>query len=147
MGRNVLKSSIQNASFSIVFQVITDHWILFYNMEIGSIIGLSNINWFNAVLFQIMFRCITFILNAFIIRHVGQDVLGIMNVRLLLLESTILFLSKEPLLKACLTDTKSHNWAQVINQIWLSWVVFCLLENIMLLATFKTLKSVWTKSI
>ncbi|RZC41890.1 RFT1 -like protein [Asbolus verrucosus] len=88
MGRNILKSSLQNASFSIVF--------------------------------QILFRCITFVLNAFIIRTVGQDVLGIMNVRLLLLESTILFLSKEPILKACLTDTKSHNWAQVINQIWLS---------------------------
>ncbi|KAJ8953583.1 hypothetical protein NQ318_003005 [Aromia moschata] len=88
MGRNILKSSVQNASFSIIF--------------------------------QILFRCITFILNAFIIRTVGQEVLGIMNVRLLLLESTILFLSKEPILKACLTDTKSHNWAQVINQIWLS---------------------------
>ncbi|KAL1494506.1 hypothetical protein ABEB36_010093 [Hypothenemus hampei] len=88
MARNILKSSIENASFSIVFQII--------------------------------FRCITFILNAFIIRTVGQDVLGIMNVRLLLLESTILFLSKEPLLKACLTDSKSHNWAQVINLIWIS---------------------------
>lgn len=88
MGRNVLKSSVENASFSIIF--------------------------------QILFRCITFALNAFIIRHVGQTVLGIMNVRLLLLESTILFLSKEPILKACLTDTKSHNWAQVINQIWLT---------------------------
>lgn len=88
MSRNVLKSSVQNASFSIIF--------------------------------QILFRAITFILNAFIIRTVGQDVLGIMNVRLLLLESTILFLSKEPINKACLSDTKNHNWAQVINQIWLS---------------------------
>ncbi|KAG5899779.1 hypothetical protein JTB14_006114 [Gonioctena quinquepunctata] len=88
MGRDILKSSFESASFSIIFQVL--------------------------------FRCITFILNAFIIRTVGQEVLGIMNVRLLLLESTILFLSKEPLLKACLTGTKSHNWAQVINQIWLS---------------------------
>lgn len=99
MGRNVLKSSVQNASFSIVF--------------------------------QILFRCITFVLNAFIIRHVGQDVLGIMNVRLLLLESTILFLSKEPLMKACLTDTKSHNWAQVINQIWLSVPLSALLSFVL----------------
>ncbi|XP_017786154.1 PREDICTED: protein RFT1 homolog [Nicrophorus vespilloides] len=88
MGRNILKSSLDNAKFSIVFQII--------------------------------FRCITFILNAFIIRVVGQEVLGIMNVRLLLLESTLVFLSREPLLKACLTDTKSHNWTQVINQFWLS---------------------------
>ncbi|KAF5289728.1 hypothetical protein FQA39_LY03645 [Lamprigera yunnana] len=88
MARNVLKSSVENASFSIIF--------------------------------QILFRCITFLLNAFIIRHVGQTVLGIMNVRLLLLESTILFLSREPILKACLTNTMSHNWAQIINQIWLT---------------------------
>ncbi|KAK4874808.1 hypothetical protein RN001_014168 [Aquatica leii] len=88
MSRNILKSSVENASFSIIFQVL--------------------------------FRCITFALNAFIIRHVGQTVLGIMNVRLLLLESTILFLSREPILKACLTDTKSHNWAQVVNQIWIT---------------------------
>ncbi|XP_060521470.1 protein RFT1 homolog [Cylas formicarius] len=99
MARNILKSSVQNASFSIVF--------------------------------QILFRCITFVLNAFIIRTVGQEVLGIMNVRLLLLESTILFLSKEPLLKACLTNTKSHNWAQVINLIWFSVPISALLGMVL----------------
>ncbi|CAH0564096.1 unnamed protein product [Brassicogethes aeneus] len=99
MGRNVLKSSLQNASFSIIF--------------------------------QILFRCITFILNAFIIRTIGQDVLGIMNVRLLLLESTILFLSKEPIMKACLTNTKAHNWAQVINQVWLSVPISGLLSLVL----------------
>ncbi|KAK9885209.1 hypothetical protein WA026_010714 [Henosepilachna vigintioctopunctata] len=99
MGRNILQSSIQNASFSIIFQVI--------------------------------FRAITFFLNAFIIRTVGHDVLGIMNVRLLLLESTILFLSKEPLLKACLSDTKSQNWAQIINQMWISVPISALLSLIL----------------
>ncbi|CAG9831651.1 unnamed protein product [Diabrotica balteata] len=99
MGRNVLKSSVENASFSIIFQVF--------------------------------FRCITFVLNAYIIRTVGQEILGIMNVRLLLLESTILFLSKEPILKACLTNTSSRNWAQVINQIWLS-VPISIVINILL---------------
>nr|CAH7718037.1 unnamed protein product [Callosobruchus chinensis] len=88
MGSNVLKSSIEKATFTIIFQVL--------------------------------FRCISFILNAYIIRTVGQDVLGIMNVRLLLLESTILFLSQEPIFKACLADTKSQNWAQIVNQVWLS---------------------------
>ncbi|XP_044760485.1 protein RFT1 homolog [Coccinella septempunctata] len=96
MGRNILESSLQYASFSIIFQVL--------------------------------FRCITFILNAFIVRTLGHDVLGIMNVRLLLLESTILFLSKEPLLKACLTNTKSHNWPQVINLIWISVPISTLLS-------------------
>ncbi|XP_050311216.1 protein RFT1 homolog isoform X2 [Anthonomus grandis grandis] len=54
-----------------------------------------------------------------------------MNVRLLLLESTILFLSKEPLLKACLTNAKSHNWAQVVNLIWLSVPLSALLGVIL----------------
>ncbi|XP_045477390.1 protein RFT1 homolog isoform X1 [Harmonia axyridis] len=81
-----------------------------------------------SIIFQVLFRCITFVLNAFIVRTLGHEVLGIMNVRLLLLESTILFLSKEPLLKACLTNTKSHNWAQVINLIWLSIPIAFLLS-------------------
>ena len=62
----------------------------------------------------------TFVLNAFVIRHVGQAVLGVMNVRLLLLESMILFLSREPFMKACLTNTANHNWAQVVNLLWLT---------------------------
>jgi oligosaccharide translocation protein RFT1 len=31
-------------------------------------------------------------------------------------------------MKACLTDTKSHNWAQVINQIWLSVPITAILS-------------------
>lgn len=88
MGRNLLKSSLENASFNIIF--------------------------------QILFRCITFIINAWVIRNVGHEVLGIMNVRLLLLESTILFLSKEPFNRACLGQKDKYNWKEIINQIWLS---------------------------
>lgn len=62
----------------------------------------------------------TFILNAWILRLVGAEVLGVMNVRLLLLESTILFLCKEPCLKACQTNAKRLYWPQVINQIWIT---------------------------
>ncbi|KAK0084300.1 hypothetical protein PV325_007295 [Microctonus aethiopoides] len=88
MARNILKSSLENASFNIVFQIFC--------------------------------RGITFLLNAFVIRHVGEEVLGVMNVRLLLLESMILFLSREPFFKACLTNSVNHNWAQVINLLWLT---------------------------
>lgn len=88
MGRNLLMSSLENASFNIVF--------------------------------QILFRCITFVLNAWVIRNVGHEVLGIMNVRLLLLESTILFLSREPFNRACLGQKDQFQWAQIMNQIWLS---------------------------
>ncbi|XP_014238902.1 protein RFT1 homolog [Trichogramma pretiosum] len=88
MAPNILKSSLENASFNIIFQILC--------------------------------RGVTFVLNAFVVRHVGQAVLGVMNVRLLLLESMILFLSKEPFMKACLTNTAEHNWAQVINLLWIT---------------------------
>ncbi|XP_058455799.1 protein RFT1 homolog isoform X1 [Malaya genurostris] len=90
MGRNILASSLQNASFSIVFQIFC--------------------------------RCITFAINAFIVRNVGRDVLGITNVRLLLLESTLLFLSKEAIFRAALSakHNKQCNWAQLINQLWIT---------------------------
>ncbi|XP_070496032.1 man(5)GlcNAc(2)-PP-dolichol translocation protein RFT1 [Chironomus tepperi] len=92
MGRNVLKSSLLNASFSIFFQIFC--------------------------------RAITFAINAFILRRVDHNVLGIMNVRLLLLESTLLFLSKESISRAALSSTTQHKnkctWAQLINQMWVT---------------------------
>lgn len=99
MAPNILKSSLENASFSIIFQILC--------------------------------RGVTFLLNAFTVRHVGQDVLGVMNVRLLLLESMILSLCKEPFFKACLTNTAEHNWAQVVNLLWLT-VPICGLTSFIL---------------
>ncbi|CAG9786776.1 unnamed protein product [Diatraea saccharalis] len=96
MGRNLLMSSLENASFNIIF--------------------------------QILFRCITFIINAWVIRNVGHEVLGIMNVRLLLLESTILFLSREPFNRACLGQKDALSWNHIINQIWLAVPISCILS-------------------
>ncbi|KAJ6643609.1 Protein RFT1 like [Pseudolycoriella hygida] len=90
MSRNILKSSLKSASFSIIFQIFC--------------------------------RCITFGINAFIVRNVGRTVLGIMNVRLLLLESTLIFLSREAISRASLSSTtqkkNKSTWPQLINQIW-----------------------------
>ncbi|XP_034938993.1 protein RFT1 homolog [Chelonus insularis] len=72
------------------------------------------------IIFQITCRCITFFINAFVARHVDRAVLGVINVRLLLLESMILFLSREPFFRACLNNSSSRNWAQIINQLWLT---------------------------
>lgn len=96
MGRNLLVSSLENASFNI--------------------------------LLQILFRCVTFIINAWVIRNVGHEVIGIMNVRLLLLESTILYLSREPFQRACLGQKGEFMWHHVINQIWLCVPLSCLLS-------------------
>jgi Rft protein. len=67
-----------------------------------------------------MFRGVTFGMNVFVLRHLNQDVIGVMNVRLLLLESTVLFLSREAFRRACISQTTQHNWPQVINLIWLT---------------------------
>ncbi|KAJ1524816.1 hypothetical protein ONE63_009686 [Megalurothrips usitatus] len=88
MPPNILSSSLQNASFNIIF--------------------------------QIGFRILTFLLNAFVLRHVSQAAVGVMNVRLLLLESTLLFLSREAFRRACLSKTSEHYWPKVINLVWLT---------------------------
>lgn len=83
------------------------------------------------ILFQILFRVITFVTNAVVLRHISHDVVGIMNVRLLLLESTLLFLCREPFRRACLSDTSHHVWPRVINLIWISFPI-CLILSALL---------------
>lgn len=54
-----------------------------------------------------------------------------MNVRLLLLESTLLFFSKESITRAALSSTTQKNhcsWAQLINQMWITVPMCCLLS-------------------
>ncbi|XP_013118455.1 protein RFT1 homolog [Stomoxys calcitrans] len=75
--------------------------------------------------FQIFCRLLTFAINIFMVRNIGRDVLGIINVRLLLLESTIIFLSREAISRASLSASstkqlKKCSWAQLINQQWLT---------------------------
>ncbi|XP_073974876.1 man(5)GlcNAc(2)-PP-dolichol translocation protein RFT1 isoform X2 [Rhodnius prolixus] len=81
------------------------------------------------IIFQVGFRIVTFLLNAFVLRNISQAVLGVMNVRLLLLESTILFLSREAFRRACLTRSTEHNWPQVINLLWIT-VPLCIVQCI-----------------
>ena len=50
----------------------------------------------------IISRGITFVLNAVILRHISGEELGVINVRLLLLVDTIIFISREAFRKACL---------------------------------------------
>jgi len=72
------------------------------------------------MILQISFRAVTFILNALVLHNVDKAVLGILNVRLMLLVTTILFVSRESFRKACLSKTRDHNWPQVINLLWLT---------------------------
>ncbi|XP_061147642.1 protein RFT1 homolog isoform X1 [Syngnathus typhle] len=74
------------------------------------------------VLLQVMFRVLTFLLNAFTLRFVSKELIGVVNVRLTLLYSTLVFLSREAFRRACLSgsDGGKHNWRQLINLLWLT---------------------------
>jgi len=67
---------------------------------------------------QVMFRLVTFAMNAFVLRHISRDVLGLVNVRLNLLDDTIMFLSKEGFRLACLGHKGNEGWQKVINLMW-----------------------------
>ncbi|XP_013864535.1 protein RFT1 homolog [Austrofundulus limnaeus] len=74
------------------------------------------------VLLQVMFRVLTFLLNAFTLRFVSKELIGVVNVRLTLLYSTLVFLSREAFRRACLSGESGTNrsWRQVINLLWLT---------------------------
>ncbi|KAJ8408147.1 hypothetical protein AAFF_G00263750 [Aldrovandia affinis] len=72
------------------------------------------------VLLQVMFRILTFLMNAFTLRFVSKELIGVVNVRLTLLYSTLVFLSREAFRKACLSSGPEQNWRQVINLLWLT---------------------------
>ncbi|XP_036389755.1 protein RFT1 homolog [Megalops cyprinoides] len=72
------------------------------------------------VLLQVMFRVLTFLLNAFTLRFVSKELIGVVNVRLTLLYSTLVFLSREAFRRACLSGGAEQNWRQVINLLWLT---------------------------
>ena len=77
--------------------------------------------WQNKFISQVGFRLITFAMNAFVLRHISRDVLGLINVRLNLLDDTIMFLSKECFRLACLSHTTGRQgWQKMINLMWLS---------------------------
>nr|XP_057911379.1 protein RFT1 homolog [Doryrhamphus excisus] len=74
------------------------------------------------VLLQVMFRVLTFLLNAFTLRFVSKELIGVVNVRLTLLYSTLVFLSREAFRRACLSgDTGGkHNWRQLVTLLWMT---------------------------
>uniref|UniRef100_UPI00358E3C9B man(5)GlcNAc(2)-PP-dolichol translocation protein RFT1 isoform X2 n=1 Tax=Myxine glutinosa TaxID=7769 RepID=UPI00358E3C9B len=75
------------------------------------------------VILQVTFRLLTFFLNAFILRHVSQEMLGIVNVRLTLLYSTAVFLAREAFRRACLSIGGTHAWPQTINLLWMTFPI------------------------
>ncbi|GCC36195.1 hypothetical protein chiPu_0014687 [Chiloscyllium punctatum] len=69
---------------------------------------------------KVLFRLLSFLLNAYTMRYVSKETIGIVNVRLTLLYSTVVFLAREAFRKACLNVGVEQKWAQVINLLWLT---------------------------
>lgn len=80
---------------------------------------------------QVLSRGFTFILGAITLKYLQSSaLLGIINVRLALLYSTLQFLSREPFRRACLGSaarSNQKNWQKIVNTIWLGFVLAILL--------------------
>ncbi|XP_075403634.1 man(5)GlcNAc(2)-PP-dolichol translocation protein RFT1 isoform X2 [Tenrec ecaudatus] len=74
----------------------------------------------SGLLTQVVFRGVTFVLNAFVLRFLSKEIVGIVNVRLTLLYSTISFLAREAFRRACLSGRSQRDWPQTLNLLWLT---------------------------
>ncbi|KAK7101753.1 man(5)GlcNAc(2)-PP-dolichol translocation protein RFT1-like [Littorina saxatilis] len=83
------------------------------------------------MLLQVTIRVMTFVLNAVVLRYISRDLLGVVNVRLTLLYSTVLFLTKEAFQKACLSRRDSQDWRQVINLMWCTFPLGVLISTLL----------------
>lgn len=81
---------------------------------VGSTVRSASYN----VILQVTFRIFTFIMNGILLRFTTKDMIGIVNVRLMLLNQTIVFVAREAFRKACLSKTTDKRWPQVINLLW-----------------------------
>lgn len=95
------------------------------------LVGAARAASYNMML-QLTTRVLTFVLNAFILRYISYELLGVVNVRLTLLYSTSIFITREAFNRACLSHVGKASWTQIINLLWLtvpfSVVVCCILS-------------------
>jgi len=83
---------------------------------VSSSLKLASLN----MLTSVAFRLITFLMNAYVLRRVSGEVLGLINVRLGLLDDTIMFLSREAFRLATVGHRQGEqSWAETINLLWL----------------------------
>ena len=75
------------------------------------------------MVFQLVFRLATFVMNALLLRYITKEMLGVVNVRLALLYYTIIFISSEAFRKSCLVRNKRNmsieKCRKLINLIWM----------------------------
>eukprot|EP00049_Salpingoeca_infusionum_P010903 m.187817 g.187817 ORF g.187817 m.187817 type:complete len:615 (+) comp14781_c1_seq1:200-2044(+) len=75
-----------------------------------------------AVILQVLFRLLTFATNSLVLRLTTKAALGVVNVRLMLLYTTTLFLAREAFRKACLSvnrhDLSHKQWRRMTNLVF-----------------------------
>ncbi|KRY90199.1 Protein RFT1 -like protein [Trichinella pseudospiralis] len=76
------------------------------------------------VLLQVAFRSLTFLVNAILLHLIPISLLGVVNVRLMLLYGTVYYFSREPFRRSCLQREENSLRIQTINVI--PAVSFCL---------------------
>ncbi|CAI4226852.1 unnamed protein product [Auanema sp. JU1783] len=74
---------------------------------------------------QMISRVLSFGISMYLLRVVDNDILGLVNVRLMLLYDTILFLTREPIRKANIADSSI---SQFVNVVWLSPLICFLIS-------------------
>lgn len=89
---------------------------------------------FYNIALQIILRVVTFVANACILRFVSASILGIINVRLMLLYTTIQFISREPFRRTLApnsdkfsgNNTQSTRWQEIVrvNSLLIPWTCF-----------------------
>lgn len=88
--------------------------------------------------FQFAFRIFTFVLNGFLLRIISRDLLGVANVRLMLIYTTLSFLVREPFRRAGVkrlenaesegelsqkSRSSAKQWSQFVNVLWFCPVI------------------------
>ncbi|KAM3915243.1 man(5)GlcNAc(2)-PP-dolichol translocation protein RFT1 [Leptodactylus fuscus] len=74
----------------------------------------------STMVLQVVFRVLTFALNAFTLRYVSKEIIGVVNVRLTLLYTTVVFLAREAFRRACLSHSTQQSWRCTIHLTWLA---------------------------
>ncbi|KAG7233136.1 hypothetical protein INR49_007432 [Caranx melampygus] len=72
------------------------------------------------VLLQVMFRVLTFLLNAFTLRFVSRELIGVVNTHAAVLHTGLPV--QRAFRRACLSGGSgtNHSWRQVVNLLWLT---------------------------
>lgn len=83
------------------------------------------------ILVQVINRGFTFVLGAVTLKYLqSSSILGIINVRLALLYTTLQFLSREPFRRGCLgqaAKSSAKSWCRIVNTVWLGSILSIIL--------------------